>query len=165
MAAVNGQVESISTKFGKWSILVNGTWYGTKVEWKPKMEVNKGDTVSFDDGGGKFVKALKVVGSGVTTVVAGGEGGGASRTAQPEVGRVALSRDRAIIRQNSVTNATNLISNFIKNYKTLEEAIEAVISTAQAFEHYSTGDMEVEEAKRAMAELSAASDGEGEAPF
>ena len=62
MATVNGVVENVSTKFGKYSIQVNGNWYGTKEEWAT-VKPNKGDTVEFDDGGGKFMKRVRIVGS------------------------------------------------------------------------------------------------------
>jgi len=70
MATVKGVVEGVSTKFGKYSVLVNGNWYGTKAEWA-KVQPEKGDEITFDDGGGKFLKNVKVLAGG-----AGGSGGG-----------------------------------------------------------------------------------------
>lgn len=73
MAMVNGVVEGVSTKFeGKVGILVNGKWYNTKTEWAPSPLPNKGDNVSFDDGGKNFIKKLKVTGG----APAAGSGGG-----------------------------------------------------------------------------------------
>ena len=77
MAAVNGVVEVAMNpnKFGKFSILVNDNWYNTKPEWldnKPE----KGDVVSFDDGGKKYIKGLKITGKG--------EGGGTSTYSAPK---------------------------------------------------------------------------------
>lgn len=63
MSKVTGVVEAVSTKWDKYSIQVNGGWYGTKMEWAKEKPV-AGDTVEFDDGGGKFTKYLKITGSG-----------------------------------------------------------------------------------------------------
>jgi hypothetical protein len=60
MATVKGTVEGVSTKWEKYTIQVNGTWYGTKMEWAT-VKPNKGDVVEFDDGGGKYTKNLKIV--------------------------------------------------------------------------------------------------------
>ena len=143
MAEVVGVVEGISTKFNKWSILVNGTWYGTKEEWKPKVAVNKGDTVVFDDGGGKFIKRLKVVSGGYSHTVT-------SSPAKEEsvVGAVKISRDRCIIRQNSITNAVNFLSG------KKEVTPENVIDVARLFEAYSSGDLDEAEAEALIAGMS-----------
>ena len=62
MGMVKGEVEAVSTKYDKYSILVNGTWYGTKAEWA-KVKPNRGDSVEFDDGGSKFLKKVRILGS------------------------------------------------------------------------------------------------------
>jgi hypothetical protein len=62
MALVKGTVEAVSTKYDKYSILVNDQWYGTKMEWA-RVKPNKGDSVEFDDGGSKFLKKVKILGS------------------------------------------------------------------------------------------------------
>ena len=153
MATVEGTVEAISNKFGKWSILVNGTWYGTKEEWKPKVDVNKGDVVSFDDGsiygGGKFVKRLRVD-------VHGGSSSSTPHTtsdspARPSlVGAIPLVRERAIIRQNALTNAVNYV-NALPATSRKDLGLNDLIDIAREFEAYTSGDVDEEEAKEMLA--------------
>ena len=73
MAIVTGVVEAVSTKFDKYSIQVGGTWYSTKMEWA-KVQPEKGAEVSFDNGGGKFMKNVKII--------SGGSGGSAGSSAK-----------------------------------------------------------------------------------
>jgi hypothetical protein len=66
MAQVSGVVEAYSTKFDKWSIMVNDKWYNTKQEWAPKgveLTTLKGVEVEFDDGGKNYIKKFKAKGS------------------------------------------------------------------------------------------------------
>jgi hypothetical protein len=80
MAMVKGLVENVSTKWDKYSIQVNGAWYGTKMEWA-HVQPSKGDLVEFDDGGGKYTKNLSIVTKGAGGTYgspkpsAGGKGG------------------------------------------------------------------------------------------
>jgi hypothetical protein len=60
---VTGTVEAVSTKYGKYSILVNEQWYGTKQEWSD-CQPNRGDVVEFDNGGGKFTKNMTITSHG-----------------------------------------------------------------------------------------------------
>lgn len=62
MAKVTGQVQAVSTKFSKVSVMVDDTWYATKQEWFKGPMPNKGDEVEFDNGGGKFLKHFRIVG-------------------------------------------------------------------------------------------------------
>jgi hypothetical protein len=59
MAIVTGVVEGVSTKYDKYSVLVNGTWYATKMEWAT-VKPEKGDLVSFDNKGAKFLNNVKI---------------------------------------------------------------------------------------------------------
>ena len=77
MAIVTGVVEAVSTKFDKYSIQVGGTWYSTKMEWA-KVQPERGAEVSFDNGGGKFMKNVKII--------SGGSGGSAGGSAGPAKG-------------------------------------------------------------------------------
>lgn len=61
MAIVTGVVEAVSTKYDKYGILVDGTWYSTKIEWA-KVKPEQGDKVTFENGGGKFMKSPKIIG-------------------------------------------------------------------------------------------------------
>lgn len=78
MGMVKGVVEAVSTKYDKYSILVDGNWYGTKMEWA-KVKPNKGDSVEFDDGGSKFLKKVRILGSSSSSAPAAGKGGGYSQ--------------------------------------------------------------------------------------
>jgi len=63
MGMVKGLVENVSTKWDKYSVQVNGSWYSTKMEWA-HVKPNKGDLVEFDDGGSKFTKNMKIITAG-----------------------------------------------------------------------------------------------------
>lgn len=63
MAIVRGTVEGHHDKWDKWNILVNGSWYNTKLEWA-KVKPVTGDEVEFDDGGRNYTKQLKIVSKG-----------------------------------------------------------------------------------------------------
>ena len=77
MAVVRGVVEAVSTKFGKFSVMVDGNWYGTKAEWAPDPLPQKGDTVQFDSGAtGKYLNKCSVVASGGGAAPSGGKSGG-----------------------------------------------------------------------------------------
>jgi len=64
----------------------------------------------------------------------------------------ALHGDRAIVRQNSVTNATKLVSELLTAEDTadLEEWAEKIISIARKFEAYSCGDLDAAAAEALM---------------
>jgi len=62
MAIVTGVVEGVSTKYDKYSVLVGGTWYATKMEWAT-VKPEKGDLVSFDNKGAKFLNNVKITSS------------------------------------------------------------------------------------------------------
>ena len=59
-----------------------------------------------------------------------------------------LHGDRAIVRQNSVTNATKLVVESSGKGKTPEELAEQIINVARMFEAYSCGDLEALEAEK-----------------
>ena len=147
MAIVNGTVEGVSTKFEKYGVLVNGTWYSTKMEWA-KCKPNKGDQVEFDDAGGKFTKNMRVVseGSGASPSFTGttstpAKSGGFSRGAFP----ISLEDgQRSIIRQNALTNARELIGLTLLTADGFnpEQVASSVIALAREFEAYTAGDIE-----------------------
>lgn len=149
MAIVKGTVEGYNTKFGKYSILVNGTWYGTKEEWATVKPV-KGDSVEFDDGGAKYMKNVKVVGGGSSAP---------SSSAPSKSGGGSFSRgvfpipvddgQRSIIRQNALTNARELIGLTIDPEKGIADpsvVVALIIEIAREFEAYTAGDIERYEA-------------------
>jgi hypothetical protein len=78
MAIVTGVVEGVSTKYDKYSVLVNGTWYATKMEWAT-VKPEKGDLVSFDNKGAKFLNNVKITSkSGYAGATAAGGSSGSS---------------------------------------------------------------------------------------
>lgn len=142
MAKVSGVVEVCMTnKFDAQKIALklegNETWYGQKREWMDVVP-NKGDGVEFDDGGGKYIKYIKVNGTG---------GGSASAAPKPRsvnsspagrtfpVGKSAP--ERTINRQNALTAAVN--------YCNENHSPEQVIDIARMFEAYTTGDLDKSE--------------------
>lgn len=154
MSIVQGIVEAKSNKFGKTSILVDGVWYGSKYGF----ECEKGDEVTFDNMGGKMVKGLKVVGSG--------EGGATppskasvSRSAAPGFPVPVDTKDRAIVRQNSLGNAVNLVTSLITppeldswedREKVTEKFATLCVDVARIFESYSSGDADAAEVKEML---------------
>jgi len=75
MTIVTGTVENVSTKYEKYSIQVNGEWYGTKMEYA-NVKPQRGDEVEFDNGGKKYTSRLKITKAGAGgSAPAGGKGG------------------------------------------------------------------------------------------
>lgn len=149
MTQVSGTIEAITDKFGKFNVLLdNGQWYSTKMEWKPKDHLEKGDFITFDSGPtGKYLQKVRKSGS---APVAGGIGGGSSNAPQKAVGGRtfpvgALAPERTINRQNALTNAVSYCGN--------ESSPEEVIDVARIFEAYTTGDLDAAEAEAAMKEI------------
>ena len=147
MSNVTGIVKAKSAnKFG-FGIMVNDKWYNSKYE----ITCNKGDEVSFDDGGKAYVKDLSIVSAGkgaaaVSTASAAGKavaGGGYSRGVFPVPGN---DGSRSIIRQNSITNATVPVTTMISNkmIKESDSLVSTIIGIAREFEKYSSGDIDVE---------------------
>lgn len=66
MAVQTITVEAISHKFEKFAVMAGDKWYNTKAEfaaeWPEKPVV--GDTITFDDGGKKYLGRMKIVAKG-----------------------------------------------------------------------------------------------------
>lgn len=151
MAKVSGVVEVTTDKFSKFNMLVNGKWYSTKPEWVG-CTISKGDMVEFDDGGKNFIKYAKVLSSGneVTdspppsgsnTVKVSKPQRTEAETAVMDNSFINLSRDRAIIRQNALTNAVHYHP---------DGGVEDVLSIAKQFESYTSGDSDTVDVAQAM---------------
>jgi len=152
MSTVNGVVKAKSAnKFG-FGIMVNDKWYNSKYE----INVEKGDEIEFDDGGKSYVRDIKVTkgGGGATatgssTMASKGSGGtGYARGAFPIP---ANDGSRAIVRQNSITNAVALFDHLMMDklaLKDMEELAYSVINIARVFEKYSSGDLDAELSKQ-----------------
>lgn len=160
MATVTGVVEAMSNKFDKYSILVDGKWYSSKFE----IRCEKGDTVEFDDGGKNYCQKLKVAGkgSGGGTPVSPGPGSAGKGFSRGVFPVPLTDGSRAIIRQNSITNAVNLVNSLMPEVSktlTLEQVAEMAeyranlaVDLARILENYSAGDGDLAEAEKEMAE-------------
>lgn len=156
--------KSVTTKFGPKPVFSikgdDGTWYKCGFT-KPKC--SEGDTIEVDvketDYGTEIIdpKNIRAVGGGgvsVPTASAPRSSGGGGRAGYDRVFPVpALSPERAIIRQNALTNARELVvaSHGGKPYDlTSTHMTQDIIAIARMFESYSTGDIDKAEA---MAEI------------
>lgn len=130
------------------AIKVGGVWYSS---FLPMPPMNAGDEVAFDyteKGPYKNIKGSVSVSKsdGGTTVA------GVGTFPTKKVGAIILDRDRAIIRQNALTAAVNFhaLSDSPGPFAVTEQHI---IETAKLFEAYTSGDMDLAEAKEAMKEI------------
>ena len=57
---MQGTVEAVSTKFGKYGVLVEGTWYNSKPEYL-KVKPEKGDVIEFDNGGKNYLNKVSII--------------------------------------------------------------------------------------------------------
>ena len=153
MTIVTGVVENANVNFGKFSILLDGVWYGTKEEWAPKIRPSKGDTVEFDDGGNKYLQNCRITGKGGVVSAApaptGASGGYVAKSKggfQERTFPVApLAPERTINRQNALTAAVNMASHVAGGMTQ-----EAVVETARYFEAYTTGDLDLADAQKTI---------------
>lgn len=162
--------KTVNTKFGPksaYSMKASGEWYSCGFK-KPKLDI--GDEIDFqftenDYGKQMDDKSVRVITKGSGS----GSGGSAPATAgssppAPRTGGFVakvfpipyLHGDRAIVRQNSVTNATKVVGDFLSQSEdtvaqTPERMAEMIISVARMFEAYSCGDLDVEAAEKLAA--------------
>ena len=144
MSMITGEVEA-KAKTGK-SILVNGVWYGAFAS-ATLDGVNKGDTVSFEsvlDKTGKYNNIKGTVSKGAGTA------GAPAADGSLKVLKPSLDRDRCIIRQNALHNSVLYL-------EWSEGSVEPdrVIETARIFEAYTSGDSDIEVAKKALSDMDA----------
>lgn len=64
-----------------------------------------------------------------------------------------LHGDRAIVRQNSITNATKAVADFVESgdIENIEQYAETIIKLARMFEAYSCGDLDAQAAEAMVA--------------
>ena len=116
--------------------------------------INVGDSVSFQyvekAGTGKFAGiTFKNIQGKVTKMTAPAAGSAPSNTkAMPP-----SDRERAIIRQNALTNAVNYFTSST-SHEASEDDIDAIIQIAMGFEEYTSGDL----LKKVQAEVKAEMD-------
>ena len=162
MSTVTGTVKVCKqSKFG-WGLLLEEDetkWYNSKFE----IKANTGDNVTFDDGGKNYVNKLKVNTGGVVA-----KAGSVTTSAAPAKTHylpVPLDNSRAIIRQNALTNARELIATLhmqanIQNkssHPKEEDDILAdrIIVMARIFENYTSGDADMAVALKALENMEA----------
>lgn len=150
MATVEGIVEyKGANKFGGYSIKVNGNFYNSKFE--PKCE--KGDYVEFDDGGKKYINALKKKTSPPVAGVSAPGNASANkryRNNGEEGGFPVhpLAYERALDRRNALQCATRLFGEHGIDSEDLMSLAKDIIDVARYFEAYTTGDLERVEAEK-----------------
>lgn len=156
MSEVNGIVESIGTKevktrFGMkptFSMKVDGEWYKLGFT-KPKCD--KGDEVSFSYVEGTYGREVdaKAISVGSGAKGAPTPASAAPRAAPSYGGKgvfpiPALDGQRAIVRQNALTNARELLAASCggKMFDVTPATVDAIIATARKFEAYACGDLD-----------------------
>lgn len=149
-----GVIEAL-TKDGK-GFLMNGEWY--KCFTPAMLKAQKGDFVSFsyktaEKDGRTYNNVNGVVsGSGDSNPVPNSgtvsrvSGAAAPVQRDPLMLPVLLTRERAIIRQSSLAQAVNYVSQFRED----PYSVKSVIDIAREFEAYASGDADVEAAKAAL---------------
>ena len=153
--------KDVNTKFGPkpaFSIMANGERfsYGFK---KPTFQI--GDEIDFqftENTYGKNVDLTSVrlitkgAGAPAVTTTSAPAAAGRSFGGTPKPFPIpALHGDRAIVRQNSLTNAVKAIADFTENAdlpKTMAEYAERIIVVARMFEAYSCGDLDAAQAEQ-----------------
>lgn len=151
--------KSVNTKFGPknaYTINANGERFSFGFK-KPTFAI--GDTIDFqytENDYGKQIddKSVRTIAKGdggaapapAPAAVSGGSAPARSYGAPAKVFPIPpLSGERAIVRQNSITNSTKLVTETMaarKGTADLEEMAKAIVSIARVFEEYSCGDEE-----------------------
>jgi hypothetical protein len=152
--------KEVNTKFGPkpaFSIMANGERYSYGFK-KPTFKI--GDTVDFQFTENTYGKNVDL---NSVKLLAKGEGApaptapvvGASKPSYGPPAKVfpipLLHGDRAIVRQNSITNAVKLVCDIPDPDFTIEGRAEKAIEIARMFEAYSCGDLDMAAAEQ-MAE-------------
>lgn len=133
---ISGVVESMSRD--RKSVKVDGNWYSNKFKELPEDVQWKGDVVLTVKPGTTFWQTAKGGGD-----MSNGTQTGTGSHSEQKMGEVYLSRDRAIIRQNALTNAVNFCTSLVDN-KEVDWLPEEVIQVAMKFEKYTSGDLDKE---------------------
>ena len=167
MSEITGVVEAIGTKevktrFGMkptYSMKVDGEWYKTGFN-KPRCD--KGDEVSFSYVEGTYGREVDA--KAISVGAGGAKGAPTPATPRPAPSYggkgvfpiPALDGQRAIVRQNALTNARELVVGCAggKPFAVDDEEIIRIIAIARKFEAYACGDLDArraEEMKDALA--------------
>jgi hypothetical protein len=164
MSEVTGIIEAVGTKevktrFGMkptYSFKVDGEWYKTGFAKPP---AGKGDTVSFAYTEGTYGKEVDAKTMSVPKDAPSIDRGGAATPASPRPAPSyggkgvfpipALDGQRAIVRQNALTNARELVvaASGGKPFPISDETTNAIIAFARQFEAYACGDLDAVRAR------------------
>jgi hypothetical protein len=161
--------KDVTTRFGSkptFSFKAGGEWFKTGFG---RHGLNVGDVVSFSYTEGKYGKEVdaKAIAKGASSIatgagttatpgaVAGAAGSVASKPYSSGSKGVfpipALDGQRAIVRQNSLTNAVKFAEFHPCDGDTTDERVNEIIRVARKFEAYSCGDLDQEEVEAEMA--------------
>lgn len=156
MATVTGVVENVSTKWEKYSIQVNGNWYSTKIEWA-RVQPEKGAEVSFDDGGGKFMKNVKVLsgGSGGSGSPAGSAAKGGFNLLGVELGHAANLAMTVTLNRGHEAGTGNGSPEFYKDFVEQTQTIYKVMKGLR--KHYEEGESTSSDLEEQVAKVEARS--------
>ena len=158
----NITTKEVTTKFGPkpaYTIIANGERfsYGFK---KPTFAI--GDEIDFQFTENTYGKNVDL-----TSVQMIKKGTGVPATASVSPAKAPYSPpskvfpipllhgDRAIVRQNSITNATKAVCDYVGNKEdvaTVQDYAEIIIEIARKFEAYSCGDLDAQAAEAMVAE-------------
>lgn len=144
--SVTGVVKSVR-KDRKGFQLEDGEWYSAFNASQLK-DVERGNNVAFDvkiNGKYKNIQGnVKVTGN------SGGTEESSDEVSGFPIAQTASSR--AINRQNALTNAVTIVGKY-GEVEDVHEAADLIIEIAQKFEYYTTGDMDFDMAKEALAAM------------
>jgi hypothetical protein len=165
----NIDIKMVTTKFGNkptYTLTINGDRYSSGFT-KPGVSV--GDEVQFDFASGKYgndiVKgSLTKVGGGAAAPSPAPHEAPAS-TSVPKNNSAAgykpfpiplLHGDRAIVRQNALTNARSLVESVasftrVSPENLIDDQVKEILRVARIFEAYSCGDLERQEVEKEIA--------------
>jgi hypothetical protein len=128
MAVQTITIEAISHKFDKFAVMAGDKWYNTKAEfadeWDAKPKV--GDTITFDDGGKKYLSRMRI------TKSAAGAAGSAGKTDYNlgvEVGHASNLAMRVMEMKTSlpsVAGTTDFYKDFIKETETIYKLMKGL---------------------------------------
>ena len=149
----NITTKEVTTKFGPkpaYTVVANGERYSYGFK-KPTFGI--GDEVDFQYTEGTYGKSVDLTsvrlikkGTGTPTAAASAPAKGGYTPAAKVFPIPPLHGDRAIVRQNSITNATKAVNDFLGSADAMPDSVgeyaDTIIDIARKFEAYSCGDID-----------------------
>ena len=151
--------KEVTTKFGPkpaYTIIANGERYSYGFK-KPTFAI--GDEIDFQftentDGKNVDLTSVQMLKKGTGAPTPTGAFAGPAKAAYSPPSKVfpipLLHGDRAIVRQNSITNATKAVADYLdsnEDVATIQDYADLIIETARKFEAYSCGDLDAQAAE------------------